>query len=68
MIQYYRKITYGQERIYLADDTTKHWTSILTGKETVSHADLKALWELTGLEPVEVLDPNRSTLTLELKQ
>ena len=61
-ITFYRKVKYGQDRLYLADEGFAAHVSSLTNKATVSEGDLNALAEITGEGLVEIFDPNRKAI------
>ena len=62
LITFYRKVKYGQDRLYLADKDLAQWVSILTDKQTVDEQDLNALAQITGEGIVEIFDPHRKTI------
>ena len=55
-IEYFGRSVYGRDNLYIAG-TTGELVERLTGKKTVSLADLADLAELTGAEIVRVVDP-----------
>jgi len=55
-IEYFGRSVYGRDNLYIAG-TTGELVERLTGKKTVSLADLADLAELTGAEVVRVVDP-----------
>jgi len=55
-IEYFGRSVYGRDNLYIAG-TTGELVERLTGKKTVSLADLADLADLTGAEIVRVVDP-----------
>jgi len=57
MLEYYTRSSYGRELLYIADPTQAQDIATLTGKKTVSRADLDILSRLMGTTSTEVLPP-----------
>jgi len=55
-IEYFGRSVYGRDNLYIAG-ASGELVARLTGKKTVSLADLADLAELTGAEIVRVVDP-----------
>lgn len=55
-IPFYNIKKYGNDLFYLQDDEQKKLVGQLTGKKTVSIADLQVLHRLTGKIPVQVVN------------
>lgn len=55
-IQYYEKIVYGNELLYIKDPAIATRVEILLNKKTISYSDISILTDL-GLRFVQVLPP-----------
>ncbi len=56
-LEYYQKDVYGQTLLYIKDAATAQLIKLLTGKKTVSMADLQVLAKLTGKTPLLTMRP-----------
>lgn len=64
VLEFYQRSVYGRDNLYLVGPVAEI-VGRLTGKVTVSPADLADLAELTGADVVQVVDP-AVAVTVEL--
>lgn len=58
-ITYYTKDVYGKTLMYLANPIQAQQFTWLTGRKTISEADMVQLGNLTGAEFVRVFEPEQ---------